>query len=273
MKNLRAAAVTAPLALLLAITAAAGTLKCPPDAAKVGPTCVDKYEASVWQIPPTSTALIKRVQIGRATLADLTGSGAVQLGCTGTPYNHTPYPAGFPADGNWTPVFGSIPPSPGVYAASIPGVLPTACTTWFQAEEACALSGKRLLTNQEWQRAAAGTPDPGSTPGALDCNTNSSGPSNTGDRTNCASSWGVLDMIGNVDEWVADWVPRSTDCPGWGSFSDDFMCLSGASTTDGPGAVVRGGLWLGRSAAGVFAVFGGGLPSFSVGDIGFRCAR
>src|SRR5207302_4402858 len=42
MKSLRAAAVAAPLALLLAITAAAGTLKCPPDSAKVGPTCVDK---------------------------------------------------------------------------------------------------------------------------------------------------------------------------------------------------------------------------------------
>src|SRR5256712_6297315 len=159
MKSLRAAAVAAQLALL-AITAAAGTLKCPPDSAKVGATCGDRYEASVWQIPPTSTALIKKVQAGKAMLAHLTGGGAVQLGCTGTPYNHTPYPAGFPADGNWTPAFGSSPPSPGVYAVSIPGVLPTACTTWFQAEEACALSGNRLLTHQEWQPAAAGAPHP-----------------------------------------------------------------------------------------------------------------
>src|SRR5438093_8117025 len=193
MKNLRAAAVTAPLALLLAITAAAGTLKCPPDAAKVGPTCVDKYEASVWQIPTASTALIKRVQTGRATLADLTGGGAVQLGCTGTPYNHTPYPAGFPPDGNWTPVVGSSPPSPGVYAVSIPGVLPSACTTWFQASQACLLSGKRLLPNDEWQHAAAGTPDPGSTPGGNDCNTHSAGPVNTGSRANCKSDWGAFD--------------------------------------------------------------------------------
>src|SRR5439155_10208232 len=27
-----------------------GTLKCPPDSLQVGPTCADKYEASVWQI-------------------------------------------------------------------------------------------------------------------------------------------------------------------------------------------------------------------------------
>src|SRR5262249_43834089 len=53
------------------------------------------------------------------------------------------------------------PPSPGVYALSIPGVKPTACITWFQANQACLLSGKRLLTNREWQGAATGTPDPG----------------------------------------------------------------------------------------------------------------
>src|SRR5437667_443931 len=79
-----------------------------------------------------------------------------------------------------------------------------ACIDWFQAAQACRVSGKRLATNLEWQDAAAGTPDPGNTPGANDCNTNSGGPSNTGSRTNCKSSWGVFDMIGNVDEWVAD---------------------------------------------------------------------
>ncbi len=31
---------------------------CPPDAVRVGETCVDKYEASVWQIAVTNTALI-----------------------------------------------------------------------------------------------------------------------------------------------------------------------------------------------------------------------
>jgi len=133
---------------LCAIPVHAGTLKCPPDSVKVGPVCVDKHEGSVWQIPPSNTSLVKLVQAGKATLADLTAGGAAELGCI--PGSQTPYPASFPANGNWT--------AP-VYAASVAGVLPSTCISWFQAEQACALSNKRLVTNQEWQRAASGTPD------------------------------------------------------------------------------------------------------------------
>ena len=56
------------LVLTLAVVATpvlAGTLRCPPDSVKVGPTCVDKYEASVWQIAPTNTTLIGKVRGGR----------------------------------------------------------------------------------------------------------------------------------------------------------------------------------------------------------------
>jgi cysteine-rich repeat protein len=67
----------------------------------------------------------------------------------------------FPDNGQWTAVSGSSPPSPGVYAVSVAGVHPTTCVTWWQAAEACRLSGKRRLTNLEWQDAAADTPDPG----------------------------------------------------------------------------------------------------------------
>src|SRR5262249_53409405 len=105
--------------------------------------------------------LLSKILKGKVTLADLTAGGAVQLGCTSAPFNHAAYSVNFRFWGDWTPIPGSDPPSPGVYAVSVPGVLPTACTTWFRAEQACALSGKRLPTNQEWQRAAAGTPDPG----------------------------------------------------------------------------------------------------------------
>src|SRR5207245_9976635 len=119
---------------------------------------------------------------------------------------------------------------------------PSANITWFQAEQALANSGKRLPSNAEWQQAAAGTPDQGASPGPQDCNVNSSGPVATGSRLNCVSAWGANDMVGNLDEWVADWVPASSSGPGWGSFSDDFMALSGASTTaQGPGALSRGG--------------------------------
>jgi formylglycine-generating enzyme required for sulfatase activity len=79
-------------------------------------------------------------------------------------------------------------------------------------------------------------------------------------------------MVGNLYEWVADWVPRSTDCPGWGGFSNDVMCLAGADTTAGPGALLRGGFAFG-SAAGPLAVVGGDGPSDAHGGIGFRCTR
>ncbi len=232
--------------------------QCAPDAVEVGPTCVDKYEASVWSIPAASIALINRVRKGKATLTDLLAGGATQ-------YTDN-IPPTFPENGNWT--------AP-VYAASLPGVLPTTIVTWFQAEQACALSGKRLLTNQEWQRAAAGTPDNplGADNGTTDCNVDSVGDLvNAGSRSACVSLWGAFDMVGNVSEWVADWMPEGAACSGWGAFSDDY-CLPDTSPAVGMNALVRGGFHSQGAFAGVFSV-GSFLPVWEVEDyLGFRCGR
>lgn len=117
--------------------------------------------------------------------------------------------------------------------------------------------------------AAAGTPDSATcTTGVL---------ATTGANAGCFSNWGVNDMVGNLYEWVADWAPLSTACPGWvASFSNDFMCLSGASTTaTTPGALVRGGDWTSGTKAGVFALDASASsgPSGSSEFVGFRCAR
>ena len=115
--------------LAAAVAAEAGTLKCPPDSVKGGNTCIDTYEASVWQIPPSNTSLVKKVQAGKATLADLTGGGATQLAPAATCAGPGDYGSNFPNTGNWTPVLGSNPPSPGVYASSGgAGVGP--CRSW-----------------------------------------------------------------------------------------------------------------------------------------------
>jgi signal transduction histidine kinase len=37
----------------------------------------------------------------------------------------------------------------------------------------------------------------------------------TGSRSSCKSARGAFDMVGNLYEWVADWVPRSTACGTW----------------------------------------------------------
>lgn len=149
------------------------------------------------------------------------------------------------------------------------GVTPSSRITWFQAQQALANSGKQLPSNAEWQMAVAGTPDSSA------CNVSGGLVQNTGANAGCVSNHGANDMVGNLREWVADWVPQSTACPGWGAFSDDQMCLSGASdTAQGPGALRRGGGPGSGASAGPFAVSGLNPPSVVFGgDFGFRGAR
>jgi hypothetical protein len=63
------------MALLIATAAAAAPpkdppTKCAPDAALVGTTCVDKYEASVWMVPAENGAgksnkgVVKKIRKG-----------------------------------------------------------------------------------------------------------------------------------------------------------------------------------------------------------------
>jgi len=265
---LRGITLSAALALLASTAVAGGPpsgplTKCPADSVVSGTVCMDKYEASVWRVPfPTTTnkSLVKKIQQGKATAANLAAGGATQLGI-GTD-NYAPC-----ADSGQNC-------SDDIYAVSLPGVPPSANLTWLQSQAACKNARKRLPSNAEWQAAVTGTPDPGPDDGSTDCNTASAFAAvNTGSRSACVSARGAFDMVGNLYEWVADWVPLSTACPGWAAFSNDDMCLSGASTTDnGPGALLRGGGF-------GFGTFAGPLsvvdlePSFSSDGGGFRCAR
>jgi len=224
---------------------------CPPDSVRVGPACLDTHEASVWEVPPGSVALIQKIKAGTVTLAELQ-AGAVQRGATSDDYG-----AGCPDTGNGCVNF---------YAVSLAGVTPSRFLTWFQATAAARNAGKRLLTNAEWQAEALGTPD------GAPCIVSAGGPGPTG-TAGCVSDVGALDMVGNLLEWVADWVPLSTTCVPALFGTNDFNCLAGASTTAGPGALLRGGLFSDGSFAGVFAVVGDGAPSSADPDVGFRAAR
>ena len=227
---------------------ASPALACPPDSAQVGQICVDKYEASVWET--TDATLIRLIRSGNVTNAQLLAGGAIQRGVGADDY----------------PCADNGNDCATIYAVSIPGVTPAAFITWFQAQQAAANSGKRLLTNDEWQTAAAGTPD------GAPCIVGAAGPGPTG-TADCVSRWGVFDMVGNITEWVAEWLPLSTACPGWGGFSFDHMCLAGASTGDGPGALARGGDFSTGSGSGVFAVYGNQTPDISSAFNGFRAGH
>ena len=239
--------------------------RCGPDAVLAGTICLDRYEASVWRVPnpiTSNASLVRRIQLGRATATDLTAGGATQLGTVVDDYA--------PCAHNGQSCANDI------YAVSLASQPPSSLITWFQAEEACANAGKRLPTNAEWQVGANGTPDPGPDNGTTDCNTASGELAlPTGTRSDCVSATGAFDMVGNLAEWVADWVPAPTTCPGWASFSNDEMCLAGASTTtNAPGALVRGGasVAIGGPSAGPLAVkvF---QPLRTANFVGFRCAR
>lgn len=257
--------------LLLASTATAGgppsgpLRKCPPDAVIAGSVCMDKYEASVWEIPnPTTTnaGLVRKVQAGTVTLAALQAAGATQRGEGAEVFD-------YPCAENGQDCKDKI------YAVSIPAVRPSGIITWFQAQEACTNSRKRLPSNAEWQAAANGTPDPGPDNGTTNCNTGSVGLAvATGSRSGCVSARGAYDMVGNLEEWVADWVPLSSTCPSWGTFSNDIQCFAGASTftNRGPGALRRGGDF-GFGAGGGPLYVRADAPVTGLGALGFRCAR
>jgi len=134
---------------------------CAPDSVRVAGVCLDRVEASIWRLPPGATELVDSIRNGTVTLEGLTTAGAFQLGdVDGFLCGPGDYPSTFPRTGAWTEP---------LYAVALPGVVPSRCVTWFQAQQACALSGKRLPTNAEWQLAATGTPDPGADDGSTTC--------------------------------------------------------------------------------------------------------
>ena len=237
---------------------------CPPDAVLSGTTCIDRFEASVWRVPnplTTNAGLVAKIAQGTATAADLAAGAATALGTASD--NYAPC-----ADNGQNC-------SNDIYAVSLPGVIPSANLTWFQAQQACTNARKRLPSNAEWQAAVTGTPDSGPANLTTDCT--GASVHLTGSRSGCVSASGGFDLVGNLYEWVAEWMPRSTSNSGtWSagvSPTGDIQNLAGAATDGEPGALLRGGFYGSAEDAGPLAVRGEFEPSFASYAFGFRCAR
>jgi len=160
--------------------------------------------------------------------------------------------------------------------------LPVEMVTWADAVDFCkkltdrdrkagwilASQRYRLPTEAEWEYAARGKTT-GSIYGAVDSVAwwdANSGFQTHPVRTKAPNAWGLYDMMGNVQEWCADWYgpyyPEALD-----GVLFEFNPKGPAS---GPGRVSRGGSWNTRqnSMRSASRNFYGGAHRFI--DLGFR---
>jgi formylglycine-generating enzyme required for sulfatase activity len=148
---------------------------------------------------------------------------------------------------------------------------PVVYVTYQMAASYCIWAGGRLPSEAEWEKAARGTdgrlfPWGSELPNADLANYNETGVGDTmpvGSYPNGASAYGILDMGGNVLEWVYD------------LFDKAYYSYSQLDNPFGPAIgsrrVIRGGAWA-SGFDGLRTVGRASLhPEQSMENVGFRC--
>ncbi len=153
------------------------------------------------------------------------------------------------------------------YATAGKETHPVVKVTFNDAQAFCAWMGKRLPTEEEWEKAARGTDQRDFPWGDLWDTTRANvklsglrGTAAVGSFSGGASPYGAEDMSGNVAEWT----------------SSPFVAYPGSTYQDpqyNPDArVIRGGGWFDEQKQVRTTSRNGGFISTANDDLGFRCA-
>jgi len=191
----------------------------PPEPAAIAP----EDELEVLSLCPPNMSLVVR---GKTRVCvDRWEASLVELKKNGEEVPHSPY----------------ITPNTAVgmriKAVSLPGVVPQAYVSKYQANLACKAAGKRLCSGEEWRVACEGSAQQtypyGNKVDRKSCNTHGKNPmpmllgssktymwgsamhhpllntfpgtlAKTGQFEKCVNDFGVHDMVGNLHEWTAD---------------------------------------------------------------------
>jgi formylglycine-generating enzyme required for sulfatase activity len=170
---------------------------------------------------------------------------------------------------------------------------PVACIGWLDAVAFCEWRGAELPTEAQWEKAGRGTDgrtyawgneEPSCAYASMGtttdewfqhseygCGTGMAEP--VGSHSPAGDSpYGVQDMVGNVSEFVADWLgpgqadlgadPKGADSAGWKTAKGGSFQVAPASNRSSGWLHLA---WRGRG--------GGPIPDFQLGpSVGFRCA-